>query len=177
MKGSKMPPTTIAVNEDYAKTEALKYHYQELYSRWKTTLQPCEISESEMDKVITHLQKIDAVGWTTQIDVTDIVSAQVICNTDRCDGECIECTNMVLKVKFKQPTEKQVDEYGYIKCGDCNKFYLCTNCGAQCGSEGHFIEPKQVDGDLKTWYKLKNIIESELDWFEIIKSKFYIYEK
>ena len=34
----------------------------------------------------------------------------------------------------------------YIKCGDCNKYYLCTTCGAQCGSEGHFIEisiPKQ----------------------------------
>ncbi len=28
----------------------------------------------------------------------------------------------------------------YIKCGDCNKHYLCTTCGAQCGSEGHFIE-------------------------------------
>lgn len=33
----------------------------------------------------------------------------------------------------------------YMKCGDCNKFYLCTTCGAQCGSEGHYIETDPVE--------------------------------
>ncbi|MFN7465313.1 MAG: hypothetical protein ACK5SE_14870 [Pseudanabaena sp.] len=35
---------------------------------------------------------------------------------------------------------KEEPKKEYIKCGDCNKYYLCTTCGAQCGSEGHFIE-------------------------------------
>jgi hypothetical protein len=40
--------------------------------------------------------------------------------------------------KIILPNEEPKEEY--IKCGDCNKYYLCTTCGAQCGSEGHFIE-------------------------------------
>ena len=36
----------------------------------------------------------------------------------------------------------------YIKCGDCNKHYLCTTCGAQCGSEGHFIESTKQETTL-----------------------------
>lgn len=109
MKGSKMPPTTIAVNEDYAKTEALKYHYQELYSRWKTTLQPCEISESELEKIEMYITKNMSMymDFSNPIDITDIVSAQVICTATRCDGECIECNHMSIGIKFKQP--KQVD--------------------------------------------------------------------
>lgn len=74
----KMPPTRIAVNEEYAKSEALKYHYQELYSRWKHNLQPCEISESEVDKVIENRLNLLSICQETYIEskpieVTDIV--------------------------------------------------------------------------------------------------------
>jgi hypothetical protein len=52
LSDTKIPSTKIAVNEDYAKSEALKYHYQELYSRWKQNLKPCEINDSELGLVI-----------------------------------------------------------------------------------------------------------------------------
>lgn len=119
-KGSEIP--NVMINHP---------NYNDIMMTWKKSLQPCEISESEIMKIYVHLfpnlsyNKQDA----TPIDVTDIIS----------DNNGV--------ITFKQP--KQVDEYGYIKCGDCNKFYLCTNCGAQCGSDGHFIEPKQVDGEIE----------------------------
>ena len=80
--------------------------YKQHYNNWLSSLQPCDIDESELKKIKEHLMFY--IG-EPPIDITDIVSAQVICNADRCDGECIECTNMILKVKFKQPTEKQVE--------------------------------------------------------------------
>ena len=82
--------------------------YKQHYNNWLSSLQPCDIDESELKKIKEHLMFY--IG-EPPIDITDIVSSQVICNADRCDGECIECTNMILKVKFKQPTEKQVESY------------------------------------------------------------------
>lgn len=142
MKGSDMP--NVMINHP---------NYNDIMMTWKKSLQPCEISESELDKVENKVYTFNNCHADNPIDVTDIVE-EIYCKCN-CGESFIE---------FKQP--KQVDEYGYIKCGDCNKFYLCTNCGAQCGSEGHFIEPKQVDGEVEA-----------VEFAEWIQSEKWVYNK
>jgi hypothetical protein len=85
--------------------------------QWLNSLQPCEISESELCLILSNVTKLD---YDNPIEVTDIVNASVICKVERCDGECIECNHMAIRIVFKQPkqveeieaiyTEKQVDE-------------------------------------------------------------------
>lgn len=110
-KGSEMPEKYKDTKLKY-QNEVNSLSYDVLYKDWLSSLQPCEIDGKELANI-----KLWVNSWETNnpIDITDIVSAQVVCNADRCDGECIECTNMVLKVKFKQPTGKQVESDAMIK--------------------------------------------------------------
>lgn len=99
---SKIPPTRIAVTEGHAKTEALKYHYQELYSRWRQSLKPCEISEYELEKIKNNI--IDY--WfheSNPIEVTDIVE----------EKESI--SNLESFIYFKQPEKVESDEIKNLK--------------------------------------------------------------
>ena len=75
------------------------------YKEWHSCLQPCEISESELCLILSNVTKLD---YDNPIEVTDIVNASVICKVERCDGECIECNHMAIRIVFKHP--KQVGE-------------------------------------------------------------------
>ena len=112
----KMPELRIVQHKDYnQKFEDSKFKM--FYNNWLNSLQPCEISESELCLILSNVTKLD---YDNPIEVTDIVNASVICKVERCDGECIECNHMAIRIVFKQPkqveeieaiyTEKQVDE-------------------------------------------------------------------
>jgi len=73
--------------------------------QWLNSLQPCEISDSELCLILSNVTKLD---YDNPIEVTDIVNASVICKVERCDGECIECNHMAIRIVFKHP--KQVEE-------------------------------------------------------------------
>ena len=73
--------------------------------QWLNSLQPCEISDSELCLILSNVTKLD---YDNPIEVTDIVNASVICKVERCDGECIECNHMAIRIVFKHP--KQVGE-------------------------------------------------------------------
>lgn len=64
--------------------------YDEYYKAWLSSLQPCEIDESELDKVKNY-PAMSVLNISNPIDITDIILEK--------DG----------KIYFKQPTEKQVD--------------------------------------------------------------------
>ena len=59
-----------------------------------------------------------------------------------------ETTLKELLLQLRNTPMTFVPKEEYIKCGDCNKYYLCTTCGAQCGSEGHFIESTKQETTL-----------------------------
>lgn len=83
--------------------------------QWLNSLQPCEISESELCLILSNVTKLD---YDNPIEVTDIVNASVICKVERCDGECIECNHMAIRIVFKHP--KQVEEIEAVECNDDN---------------------------------------------------------
>lgn len=90
------------------KMPVIKHEYYDFESdmfNWLNSLQPCEISESELCLILSNVSKLD---YDNPIEVTDIVNASVICKVERCDGECIECNHMAIRIAFKHP--KQVEE-------------------------------------------------------------------
>lgn len=100
----KMPELRIVQHKDYnQKFEDSKFKM--FYNNWLNSLQPCEISESELCLILSNVTKLD---YDNPIEVTDIVNASVICKVERCDGECIECNHMAIRIVFKNP--KQVEE-------------------------------------------------------------------
>lgn len=80
-KGGEMPNITNPNNDSLI--------YGDTYiRRWLSSLQPCEIDESELCLILSNVSKLD---YDNPIDITDIVKEK--------DG----------KIYFKQPTEKQVE--------------------------------------------------------------------
>jgi len=79
--------------------------YKYIYDNWYSSLQPCEISDSELCLILSNVTKLD---YDNPIEVTDIVNASVICKVERCVGECIECNHMAIRIVFKHP--KEVEE-------------------------------------------------------------------
>lgn len=113
----KMPeiPNFIAVNQYYA--TKLRFEYSDKYDVWKNSLQPCEISESEFEKVEKHILKSQNIFTSTPIEVTDIISDK----------------NGVISFK-----EKDVIKLSYCKCLQRslskpinNDEYECFDCGKQ----------------------------------------------
>lgn len=106
--------------EVYKGSETPNIHWSDSSNKlmlWKQSLVKLDCSEPGYSKIIHRID--NSIVENPIIDITSITTVK--------DG----------KVYFKEA------ESEYIKCGDCNKFYLCTNCGAQCGSEGHFIEKSE----------------------------------
>lgn len=133
-KGSKMP--------DEKDIDTLR-DYKQHYNNWLSSLQPCDIDESELKKIKEHLMFY--IG-EPPIDITDIVSAQVICTATRCDGECIECNHMSIGITFKQP--KQVE------------------------SECEAVE-SQIDL-IKEWISMYNNRRIDADFIDKVNKKFTI---
>jgi len=50
------------------------------YADWYSSLQPCEISDSELCLILSNVTKLD---YDNPIEVTDIVNASVICKVER----------------------------------------------------------------------------------------------
>ena len=95
----------MAANEKMPKLTMYSPFYDSEMIIWSEELQPCEISDSELCLILSNVTKLD---YDNPIEVTDIVNASVICKVERCDGECIECNHMAIRIVFKQP--KQVEE-------------------------------------------------------------------
>lgn len=79
----------------------LKFDYNESYNKWISSIQPCEISESELFKVKKH---INYMYDSNPIEVTDIIEKY-------CKSEChlsLSKKCICPEYRFKQP--KQVEE-------------------------------------------------------------------
>lgn len=86
---SKMP-----VGEDYVSIKPTFFNktwFESDTKEWLSSLQPCEIDESELEKIKNKVYTFDNCKADNPIDITDIVEEK--------DG----------KIYFKQPTEKQVE--------------------------------------------------------------------
>ena len=141
-KGSKMP--------DEKDIDTLR-DYKQHYNNWLSSLQPCDIDESELKKIKEHLMFY--IG-EPPIDITDIVSAQVICTATRCDGECIECNHMSIGITFKQP--KQVE----------------SECEAVEFAEWIALSKWKYNGNTKTWYNYtETIFPTTKQLYEIFKNR------
>lgn len=68
---------------------------------WKNRLKPCDIDESELEKIKNKVYTFDNCKADNQIDITDI--------TDIIEEIGCECGCNESFIKFKQPTEKQVE--------------------------------------------------------------------
>lgn len=149
-KGSKMP--------DEKDIDTLR-DYKQHYNNWLSSLQPCDIDESELKKIKEHLMFY--IG-EPPIDITDIVSAQVICTATRCDGECIECNHMSIGITFKQP--KQVES----EC-EAVEFLIeqSFKLGVQWGETyGGWFNPNKEDNERK----LKECKETVKQLYQIFKT-------
>lgn len=108
---------------------------------WKQSLQPCEISDSELEKIISELNNARIIypRKNELIEVTDIIDYYITCDC-KCDFKTDECKgNEVIKYKFKQPS----DNNGVITfkekkclCLKCSpiifpdfRFNVCSICG------------------------------------------------
>ena len=134
-------------------------NYHEI-KNWINSLQPCDIDESELKKIKEHLMFY--IG-EPPIDITDIVSAQVICTATRCDGECIECNHMSIGITFKQP--KQVES----EC-EAVEFLIeqSFKLGVQWGETyGGWFNPNKEDNERK----LKECKETVKQLYEIFKNR------
>lgn len=106
----KMPELRIVQHKDYnQKFEDSKFKM--FYNNWHSSLQPCEISESELDKVKNKLSSIK-LRWDSIIEVTDIVEEK-ICETYKMD-ECnsrFSCCNKPKQLIFKQSKTGTNNDY------------------------------------------------------------------
>lgn len=108
----------------------LSWEFKLILNSWNASLQPCEISESELDKVIQGYFKIsfdnDEEGLTTReanmlknpIDVTDIVDKDFVCGFAKCiypKGFCISCVSPKYKLIFKEANQVDSNEMHDLK--------------------------------------------------------------
>lgn len=117
--------------------EKNRYSYDTLCVIWHKQLQPCEISESELDKVKVWLYEHTKYSFKEPIDVTDIVDYYITCDC-KCDSKTDECKgNEVIKYKFKQPSDNNgVVTFKECQCLKCSpiefpnfRFNVCSICG------------------------------------------------
>lgn len=101
MKGTKNP----------YKTNYTEMHDVICFNRWLSSLQPCEISESELEKIKNKVYKFNNCHVDNPIEVTDIVESEitrVVCidcpNVKNSKSpKCIEgCETSKTIIKFKQ---------------------------------------------------------------------------
>lgn len=84
MANEKMPKEPFVTTNDYDYAAFIGAEYNVELNNWHSSLQPCEISESELDKVIKYKKHIFSIGnpnWdekindylSNPIDVTDVI--------------------------------------------------------------------------------------------------------
>lgn len=99
MKGKKMPLHVYSDHPNWY--DSKMYLNSKDYLDWLSSLQPCEISESELENVKTHL--MPKVGYNT-IDITSLVSDNngvITFKEKQVDGE-------IEAVEFAEWCDKQV---------------------------------------------------------------------
>ncbi len=87
----------MAANEKMPEINEQWHNYNSNLLKWSESLQPCEISESELDKIKLN---VGLESYNTPIEVTDIVESDTKWSKEQ---DCV-----IDIVKFKQP--KQVEE-------------------------------------------------------------------
>lgn len=124
MKGKKMPLHVYSDHPNWY--DSKMYLNSKDYLDWLSSLQPCEISESELDKVKNHLFK--DVFTEDTIDVTNIISDN----------------NGVITFKEKEYKLEDYKKSLHYHCDD-QCFYNCSQAGT---IEPQCLQPKQVDAKL-----------------------------
>jgi len=106
-KGDEMPENNI-------NTPKVKLCHEMKFEQWKSSLQPCEISESEFEKIDSYFYEkwyqnnngFDSHKQMVEynpIDITDIVE-------EKLSHQLLSIPPIdVYKIYFKQPTEKKVE--------------------------------------------------------------------
>lgn len=112
---------------------------------WLSSLQPCEIDESELEKIKNKVYTFDNCKADNPIDITDIVyseTVRVVCvdcpyvknsKSPKCQ-EGYEKSKII--IKFKQPTEKQAESdaveckhiYEHLDINWITGKIMCNNC-------------------------------------------------
>lgn len=109
-KGGEMPK-----EKGIDKQTQYPHNYHD-FKNWLSSLQPCEIDDSEFHRIINYIYPTDKKTHYPEnpIDITDIVEEKPFCDADCPDVDCGNCDHpscciKVNKIYFKQPTEKQVE--------------------------------------------------------------------
>lgn len=112
------------------------------YSLWLSSLQPCDIDESELEKIKNKVYTFDNCKADNPIEITDIVEEK--------DG----------KIFFKQPTEKQA-ESDAVECNDNNIDTFINK----------YINdlPKNWRSDLDMYLAMKNAMIQALSYPNVYK--------
>lgn len=92
MKGGEMPK-----RDNYGLTSA----FEASYNKWLSSLQPCEIDESELENVKNKVYTFDNCKADNPIEITDIVRVKEI-RTETKSGGWTD-----YKIYFKQPKAKE----------------------------------------------------------------------
>jgi len=134
MKGdNKMPemPNLIGCNRFYA--ESLRFKYSDEYNVWLSSLQPCSITESELEKVKDYFKNIDFWDESKIADITELI--RVVNESYTHNGNILgKCS----KIYFKQQEETNeavvlLNSFGQfctlngIKLTDSNKVGQAVN--------------------------------------------------
>ncbi len=101
-------------------------NYRYLIKRWKDSLQPCSITDAELDKVISQVypfkDRFHFYNNPIPIDITDIVD-----ELDYSSGE----PNPI--IYFKQPKSDETNKCSCLKCSPIEfpniRFNVCSICG------------------------------------------------
>ena len=145
-KGGEMPDARIYNHDIFDAAD----RFSEDYNNWMSSLQPCEIDESELEKVKEYLEmstKIDSY-LLPNTEITNIIRVEEI-RTETKSGGWTD-----YKIYFKQPTEKQVES-------DAVEF-----------AEWIALSKWEYNGNTETWYNYtETIFPTTKQLYEIFKNR------
>ena len=148
MKCKKMPLHVYSDHPNWY--DSKMYLNSKDYLDWLSSLQPCEISESELDKVKVNLRL--PLDLTNPIEVTDIISDN----------------NGVITFKEKEHKLEDYKKSLHYHCDD-QCFYNCSQAGT---IEPQCLQPKQVDGEIEAVEKYsKEWIIGFVVWYSGMNNK------
>lgn len=194
---SEMPTRRIVQHKDYnQKFEDAKF--ESFYNKWKFDLVSCEISESELEKIIKSLSKKQQFQNTSiPIEVTEIVESKV--THQLLSMPPIDCYELF----FKQPSDnngvitfkanKNMKKPLVIEvCTDNGEFShwslidletsekLWSENPEECKAMGYPVkQPKQVDGEIEAVDTYENQLKllRELRQIDVIQGASFALNK
>lgn len=131
----------MSANEKMPEINEQWHNYNSNLLKWSESLQPCEISESELDKIKLN---VGLESYNTPIEVTDIVESDTKWSKEQ---DCV-----IDIVKFKQP--KQVEEIEAVEFAE----WLNNNCATDGDNAWRYY---QKGGSLFTTKQLYEIFKNQ----------------